>query len=421
MKSKIWSAILSLSIAFAMWYYVITVVSPGSIETIYDIPVVFEGETVLTEDRGMMITSKSEQVLIDLRLSGNRTDLAKVNKGNITIKVNLARVYDPGEHELTYDIILPGDVPQGALTVESKYPEAVKLTVEKRIKKPVEVRVNFTGAAAENYMADTESRILDYPTVNVTGPSSVVDLIDHARIDVDLTGRVESISENFRYILCDAEDNPVNVEMITTDVAEVHMDMKIFRFKRIPLTVALTYGGGAWEDSVEVVIDPAHISVSGSEALLEDLETIQLGSIDLSSMEEDLQTAYPIVLPEGITNLSERAEAAVTVKFKELAIRDLEITNITTVNVPEGLEAELLNQVLRVRLRGPAGVMGSLKPEDVAVVVDFTGKEIGSFTIKPTITVHGEAYAKVGAVGTYSVSATLREIPEPETEEAGAE
>ena len=416
MKNKIWSALLSVLIAFTLWFYVISVVSPGSTETIYDIPVVFEGETVLTEDRGMMITSDTEDVTVDLRLSGNRTDLAKVNKGNITIKVNLARVYDPGQHELTYDIIFPGDVPNGALTTEVKTPETVKLTVEKRIKKAVDVRVNFTGSAATNFMADTENRILDYPTVNVIGPSSVVDLIDHAKIDVDLTGRVESISENFRYTLCDADGNPVDVELVTTDVAEVRLDMKIIRFKQIPLTLALTYGGGAWEDTTEITVEPSNIIISGSEMLMEDLYSIQLGSIDLSTLESNTEITYPVVLPEGITNLSERTEALVTVKFKNLETKELEINKLTVINIPEGMEAVLLNQVLKVRLRGPAGLMEKVAPEDVAVIVDFSGKEIGSFTIKPTIVVQGEAYAKVGAVGTYSVSATLKEAPPPETE-----
>lgn len=418
MKSKIWSAALSLLVAFTLWYYVITVVSPGTVEWRTDIPVIFEGETVLTEDRGMMITSNIDDIEVDLRLSGNRTDLAKVDASNITIKVDLSKVYDPGEHELFYTPVFPGDVPNGALTVEVKSPETIKLTVEKRVKKPVEVRVNFTGSAAENYMADTENRVLDYTTINVSGPSSVINLIDHAEIDVDLSDRVESISENYRYTLCDADGNPVDVEMVTTDVAEVHLDVKIIRFKQVPLMLQLTYGGGAWEDTVEVKIDPANISVSGSEALLEDLNVVQLGSIDLSAMEEDAELVYPITLPEGIANLSERAEAIVTVKFLNLDIRELEANQITTINVPEGMEAELLSQVLKVRLRGPAAVMDQLKPEDVAVIVDFSGKEPGSFTIKPTITVRGEAFAKVGPVGAYSVSATLREKPAEETEGA---
>lgn len=416
MKNKTGSILLSLAVAFFLWYYVISVVSPGSTETIYDIPVVFEGETVLTEDRGMMITSQAEEVTVDLRLSGNRTDLAKVNRGNITIKVDLAKVYDPGEHELLYSIAFPGDVPNGALTTELKTPEAIKLTVEKRVRKPVDVRVNFTGSAAQDFMADTENRILDYPTVNVSGPSSVVELIDHARIDVDLTGRVESISENFRYTLCDADGNPVDVEMVTTDVGEIHLDVKIIRIKQIPLTMELNYGGGALEDTVEVTIEPANITVSGSEALLEDLNVIQLGALDLFLLEEDVEATYAISVPEGITNLSERTEAKVTVRFKNLAIKEMEVNQINMVGVPEGMEAELLNQVLKLRLRGPAAVMERLAPENVVVTVDFSGKELGSFTIKPSITIQGTEFAKVGAVGTYSVSATLREAPPPETE-----
>ena len=414
MKSKLLSFLLSLTIAFTLWYYVITVVSPGSEEWYYNIPVVFEGETVLTEDRGMMITSSGDAVMVNLKLSGNRTDLAKVNPGNITVKVDLSKVYDPGEHEILYSIAFPGDVPSGALTVESKSPEAVTLSVEKRIKKPVDVQVDFSGSAAENFMADTENRILDYPTINVTGPSSVVELIDHAKIDVDLTDRVESISENYRYTLCDAEGNPVDVAMVTTDVAEVHLDVKIQRFKQIPLTMLLTYGGGAWEDSVEVSIEPATISVSGGEALLEDLNEIQLGSLDLSAIEEDVEGTYEIVLPEGITNLSERTEAQVKISFKNLAIREFEVSNIKATNVPEGMEAELMSQVLKVRLRGPADLMEKLTAEDIQIVVNFKGKEAGSYTIKASIKIQDKAYEKVGPVGNYTIPVTLRLI---ETEE----
>ena len=86
------------------------------------------------------------------------------------------------------------------------------------------------------------------------------------------------------------------------------------------------------------------------------------------------------------------------------------------VGIPEGMEAELLNQVLKLRLRGPAVVMERLTPENVIVTVDFSGKELGSFTIKPSITIQGTEFAKVGAVGTYSVSATLREATPEETE-----
>ena len=70
MKNKLMSAALSLLIAFGLWMYVITEVSPGSEWTYYDVPVKLEGETVLKE-RGLIITGISS-TNVDLTLSGNR-------------------------------------------------------------------------------------------------------------------------------------------------------------------------------------------------------------------------------------------------------------------------------------------------------------------------------------------------------------
>ena len=409
MKNKTGSILLSIAVAFLLWYYVISVVSPGSTETIYDIPVVFEGETALTEDRAMMITSRAEEVTVDLKLSGNRTDLAKVNKGNITIKVNLARVYDPGQHELTYDIIFPGDVPVGALTTEVKTPEAIKLTVEKRVRKPVDVRVNFTGSAAENFMADTENRILDYPTVNVVGPSSVVDLIDHARIDVDLTGRMESVSENFRYTLCDADGNPVDVEMVTTDVGEIHLDVKIHKVKEVKLSAEVIYGGGATEKNTTVEIEPAVIRLSGGSAVLEELgDSISLGKIDLRTIEKSQEFTIPITLPEAVTNLSNIAEAKVNVRFTGLLVKEFEVETIEAVNVPEGLEVEIMEKKITVALRGTAMDLSKILAEDIVVRADFTGAVAGTSTFKATVHFADELPA-IGAIRSYSVTANLTE------------
>lgn len=211
MKNKIMSLLLSLAVAVALWVYVITTVSPGSTVTISGIPVVYEGETVLTEDRGLMLTSE-KNATVSLTLSGNRSDLAKLDKSNIAVKVDLTKIYDPGDRKLTYSYTWPADVPNNAITVESKYPGEIPVTVEKKLKTAIAVQVAYNGSVPEGFMDDRENAVLDYPEIRVEGPSSVVSLIDHARIEVDLTDRTESVSESYRYTLCDAEGNPVDVE-----------------------------------------------------------------------------------------------------------------------------------------------------------------------------------------------------------------
>ena len=49
MKSKIWTLLIAVASAFLLWLYVISVVSPGSTETFYNIPVVMQGQGALAD------------------------------------------------------------------------------------------------------------------------------------------------------------------------------------------------------------------------------------------------------------------------------------------------------------------------------------------------------------------------------------
>lgn len=404
MKNKLYSVLLSAIIAFGLWYYVITTVSPGSEATIYNIPVVMEGESVLT-DNGLMITSKSTST-VSLRLSGTRTDLNKVNNGNITVKVDLSTIYEPGEQiELFYTPTYPGDVASNAFVEEYKSP--VYVTVEKRVDKNVPVEIQWTGTRSEGYLYDTEMVVLDNPTINVIGPASAADPIDHAVIEVDLTDRVESMSESFRYTLVDAEGNPVDAEQITTNVAEVRLDMSIQRVKEIQLLANVIYGGGASEQTATVTVEPSSIRVSGSDAVLEELgDTITLCTINLAEMDSARELPYPISLREGVTNLSGVTEATVSITFNGLTTREFVVENIQSQNVPEGMEVEIINAKLVVKVRGPSADMARLTAEDIAVTVDFTNAEIGTSTYRASIA-FTEEFLNVGALGPHTVSATV--------------
>lgn len=412
MKSKVWSVLLSVLIAFGMWLYVINFISPGSDETYYNIPVVFEGETALKE-RELMITS-SDTASVTLRISGNRSDLNKINSSNITLKVDLSKIYDPGEHYLTYSISYPGDVPNGAVNEESRNPSYIRIVVEEIQRESVPVQIVFTGATPESYIADTEAPVLSQMEIAVEGPASVVSRIHHARIDVDLTDRTESLSENYRYTLCDEEGNPVDVALVTTDVAEVHMQLKVQRYKELELKLKTNYGGGASAENTTITIEPETIRVAGSDALLEKLDEIILGMVDLSSIEEDVEQSYAITLPEGVSNLTGITTATVNIQFNDLTIKEFEVDQIHATNVPEGMDYELMNQVIKVRLRGKTELIEAINPDDILITVDFKGKELGNFTIKPGIRVKGDKFASVGAVGTYSISVTLKEAEDTE-------
>lgn len=409
MKSKIISMLLSLLIAFALWGYVITTVSPGSEETYYNVPVALQNESVLS-DRGLMITSL-DNPSTTLRLSGNRTDLTKLNSANINVVADLSRIYEPGKHKLNYDISYPGDVPDNAITVLSHDPDKVTVVVERRITKKVDVYVEYIGTVANGYICDKENAVLDYQTITVSGPESFVDKIQQARIQVDLTDKRAPFLENYIFALCDLEGNVVESNLIETDVEQISLSLKVQRVKEVPLEVTVVDGGGATKQTSTIKITPQKLRISGSDTVLAAIKSISLGTVNLGEIPEDTELTFPISLPEDVNNESGITEAVVKITFPELITRSFTVTTFEPVNVPEGMMAEVITKQLEVSLRGPQEQIESLRESDIKINLDLKDAQQGAFTVKPTI-IFAEEFSEVGAVGTYSVAVDLRAAEE---------
>lgn len=406
MKNKLAAAALSIFIAMALWLYVITTVSPGSKETYYNIPVVLANESVLTE-RGLMITSQSATTAT-LVLSGNRTDLSKVDQSNITLKADLSAIYEPGNQiPISYTTSFPGNVASNAFVIESKTPGRIYLNVERRVSKAIPVEVKWIGSVPDGFIADRENKLLEHPTVQITGPQSVTDQIEKAVVEVDLTDQRESISRDCTYTLCNVEGEPVDAGLITTNVEQIHLEVKIQRVKDVLLTYHLVEGGGAKAENAEIILSMDKIRVSGSEAALELMgDQLVVGTINLAEIDQNTTKTFTIPLEEGITNLTGVAEVTAEIRLTGLRTKDFLVRQINVVNVPEGLEVELITQELTIKVRGPAAQITSLKSDDVMVVVDFTGAEVGTATF-PVRAVFTDGFRDVGIFKSESVSASV--------------
>ncbi len=407
-KNKLYSMILSVVIAFGLWLYVISNVSQQADWTFYNIPVIREGEAVLSE-RNLMVTDISVNA-VSLHLSGTRDDLNRIDSSNTSVKIDLSSITEPGEKiPLKYVPSYPSDISRGAFEINDMNPAEIYVSVDYRRTFEIPVTVKWTGTRSEDYIYDTENVVLDYPMITIAGPAAVADMIDHARVEVDLTNRVESISESFRYTLCDKEGNPVDAGRITTNVEEIRLSAQIQRIKEVKLSADVIYGGGATSLSTKVTIEPESIRVSGGEAVLAELgDVYTLCTINLAEIERKTDLKYTITLPEGVTNQTGVSEAVVSVRFTGLRTKEFTIDNFEIRNVPQGMAAEIINANLTVRVRGPEAEMALLTSEDIKAVVDFSAAEVGTATYKATIE-FTEKFPNVGALKTSSVSATVQQ------------
>ena len=404
---KALSALLSLAVAFGLWWYVVHNVSMEDDITFNNIPVVREGESILNEEN-LMITDISTET-VSMNLSGSREDLNKVDASNLSVKINLSNIKEPGERiPLQYTPSYPATVANTAFEVSQKNPSVVFVSVDYRRTVEIPVKVKWTGTRSEDYLYDTENYTLDYSTVTITGPATVVDEIKEAQLVIDLSKRTESFSESFRYTLCDAEGQPVDAKSVTTGVEEVQLTVQIQQIKEVDLVVDVVYGGGATPENTTITLSPEVIRVSGGKAVLEELgDSYSIGTIVLADIEKSSHTqTFPLNLPEGVTNQTGVSEVTVTVRFSGLRTKELVVQKIEMINVPEGMVAEIINTSLTVRFRGPEEEISLLTEQDISAVVDLSAAEAGTATYKAVIKI-SEEFPNVGAMKTSSVSATV--------------
>ncbi len=409
MKNKVITALLSLVAAFSLWLYVITVVSPDSENTFYDIPVAVKNEAILWE-RGLMVRP-DQTPTVTLRLSGNRSDLIKLNSDNIMVEVDGSKILQTGTAQLNYTITYPGNVPNNAVTVESRNPDYIELEVWEYAEKTVPVKANYVGEREEGYMV--EDVTFSLVEVRVAGKKDVVNQVHSAQVDIDLSHVTQSFSKTMEFTLRDQNGNAIDDKFILLpdgqdNGKQVDVQLTMSHVKEVPVVIKeLIAGGGATKDHCQVVYSHSSIRISGSEADLAKLDKIELEAIPLESINETGIGIFEreIVLPAGVKNETGVDTVTVTVTVQNLETKQLSVTNIQPINHGEQ-QMDMYTEVVPVTVRGPEDLIGQIQASDITAVVDFAG--LGQGTHKIAVRFEfTEAYSQVGVIGTVHVSARL--------------
>lgn len=420
MKSKLLTdlltALLSIVIACGLWAYVVTNVNVTDTTSLHGVPVVFQNEGALTS-RKLMLTGGTDQT-VTLNITGTRSEILKLRPDNVSVMVDLSRIYDAGRQGVEYTINYPADV----VTSDFEYTAdrtRIYLTVEEQISKSVDVVFNYTGQVADGYMVDYDAVQVDRRRVIVTGPTSVVDQITQARFTINLDGLTQPLDQDYEYTLCDAEGNPVevpNVEYVQTDVELIHVNLSIQRYKEITLELDVISGGGATEGTTSISLDTETIMVSGTDEVLEKLDSLVIGTVDLAELKETTKLTFPVVMPDGVINRTGVEEVAVTISFPALATKTFTITNIHALNVPAGGQGIVVTKQLSVTIRGPRSIVPRMQASDITVSVDFGDIGIGSTVTRQPIVTISSNYPGVGLLENGAVTISLQELP-PEPSE----
>ena len=79
----------------------------------------------------------------------------------------------------------------------------------------------------------------------------------------------------------DANDVEVVSDLVTSDTENIVVTQKVSRVKEVPLTVSLVDGAGANSSNTTVTIEPSSITIVGDAEIVDDINTLSLGTICL--------------------------------------------------------------------------------------------------------------------------------------------
>lgn len=428
MKSKLLWLLLSLVIAFGTWFYVITVVSPDSEITIHNVTVDVQGKADLLQ-RNLVVTTDTDNIKVDIVLTGNRTDLIKLSKSDIIVTADISKIE---KAEPRREIPLDVYVPNTSVSVKTTSPGQIFVTVENRVtNRTVPLELKYDKEQLPDGYTVKDTGLVCPEFITVSGPESLMKNVDHAEIVLDLKDREVGFNEEaIAYVLYDNEGVVMDDARLEHE-GEVEITLPIYYTKILPLVLNLKDGGGATanqaqvkfyvpaaEGSTEPDEEITSISVSGSKAALEQETALVLDTVDLAVIKNETRmdiplNELPLLKDENINNESDITHIYAIITFPDLEEREFNNMPIYKENVPEGLKAELSKKTANVIVRGTPSLVKKLTREDISVVIDFTGAQVGSeyYTVK---VVFGVGYETLGAL---TIEVILVDVSES-TEEA---
>lgn len=399
--------VVSLLLSFVLWIYVGKEANPLKTNTLSGVQVVFSGLEKL-EERGLMISEGADQT-VSLRIRARNDVWFRLSQADTTVTIDVSGITEPGEQSITItsrNINYPRSI-TASDSIELQYtsPGALSFTVSKWASKSVDVRGVFEGSIADGYQRGEFS--IAPEQVTVSGPQELVDLIDYARVTVTQTDMNATYSQDTGYTLIDYDGNPIYADELETDPETVLVTLPVEKLKEVELTVDVIPGGGATADDVEIDIEPKTIMVSGSDADLENLDSISLGEINLSSVFGSLTQSMPIQLDTALTNVSGITEAKVTVTVKGLTTRILQVSNISFINKPVGYQADVVTKSCSVQIRGKEDAVNSVTASQLRIVADLAEMELSTGSQTIPVKVYLDGSSDVGVVGDYNIVVSL--------------
>ncbi len=400
--------IFAVICAVVLWFYVVGVDTDMAEKKFTGVSITLENAQRMQEQYGFSVLS-GYNLTADITVSGRKSDINRLKASDVAAWADLSAVNAAGENKLT----VQADLPDG-MTVTSCYPQSITVYADETTTKAVAVDVRVVSMTKGGDI-EIGDPVLDRQTVNVSGPSNLLQRIEKATVSLDLGNVTSSFDITGSVVLTDGSGAVVESPYVRSDTTEVTVSYSVYKTKQVPVSVDFI-NGYLSEDDVSVKITPSALKVKGEPQLIDSLSTLVIRQFDERTLVDQstdvILAADSLSLPDGVSlddgaALAEGLQVNVRLLNSQREAAVLLTGDNVQVSVPAGINYSFTQEFLAVKLRGSAAALEQIAPESIVLKMDLSGYTSAGIKTNVPVTVEFASGEEAYVVGEYSLSVTL--------------
>jgi YbbR domain-containing protein len=372
--------LLALILGTSVWVSAVTGADPDEVR-IYPETIMLE---IIGNDPSLIITSDiPEEVEVTLRAPQSVWEQLTAQDNSVQATLDLSGL-GVGEHFVEIQI----RVLERPYQIVLKNPGTVSVILEPRATRSLLIDPSISGLPAIGYQAGDVQ--VEPAEVTITGPESLVNRADRARVLINLDGIRESLEESRPIQIVDDTNTVIHDLSVTPENTRVTVPViQQGGFRDVAVKVVVTGQVTAGYRLENISVFPPVVTVFASDPeLVNSLPGIlETQSLDLQDAKEDITTRLSLNLPDNVTLVgAQTVEVSVGISPIQTS---LTLTNqpINVIGLTKGLSIQFSPQTVDVIISGPLPTLDALTPQDVRVTIVVSGLGLGTHQLEPKVDV----------------------------------
>lgn len=390
MKEKIFKnlslKILSVVFAVVLWTIIVNIYDPTTSYTFSNVSVqLINTESLTDKNYSYEIVDGGK---ISVYVSGPKSVVTNIKASDIVATADLSKISAFADYvDIHVSVVRNGQTLNNVEAAPKT--SAVRLSIENRDTKTINVNTEVTGKPADGYALVKQT--LNPTSIKVTGPSSIIDTIDHAGITFDVTGATDEVHGDADIHLYDEEENEIKDVSVDLSQSSVSYTAQVIRIK----TVAVEAGySGTPKDGYtisSVTLNQNYVQVYGDENALNNLEKIVIPSNNINVDELDKDRIYKFSLENYIDkslHILKNSRVEVTVKVGTTTTKSITLntSDIRVIGLDTSMTYGFADKTYNIEIEGNTDLVSTIDTSKISVSADLsTYKSSGTVDIKLSV------------------------------------